>query len=334
MKAIFVGSGAIAKAHFDAFKFLVEELEPTWISRSRPNHASESHPWNSTLAGAFESEASRYEFAVVANPATHHLDSLRLLLDKGIPVLLEKPLAESGEAIELNPWISELSDESVIQLGYDLRFHPAFIEMKRQIDAGSIGDIHSIQISCGQHLADWRPHIDYRDSVSAQKCLGGGVLNELSHELDMLQWLGGDVDSISARTSSGNLEGLDVEDTADLFVCLQSGGTALIHLDFLDHPGGRSYKFSGSEGGISWESREAVVVTISSHRNASHEVIKLPETGSMTETSFRNQADAFLKSIDSKNSKGCSVSEAIKITRYIEAAKKSAEMNGSPVVIR
>ena len=52
----------------------------------------------------------------------------------------------------------------------------------------------SIHVFCGSFLPDWRPGRDYRETSSARRDAGGGVLLDLSHELDYAQWLAGPID--------------------------------------------------------------------------------------------------------------------------------------------
>ena len=61
-----------------------------------------------------------------------------------------------------------------------------------------VGKILSVRCEVGQFLPSWRPNIDYRESVSARKALGGGALLELSHEIDYLMWIFGDIDWVKA----------------------------------------------------------------------------------------------------------------------------------------
>jgi predicted dehydrogenase len=73
-------------------------------------------------------------------------------------------------------------------------FLPSLIEFKRQIFSEKLGKIYSIRAEIGQYLPGWRPESDYRICVSVQQKLGGGVLLELSHEIDYLSWIFGRVD--------------------------------------------------------------------------------------------------------------------------------------------
>ena len=81
---------------------------------------------------------------------------------------------------------------------------------------GLIGKLVEADFYCGSWLPDWRPNLDYRESVSSQRALGGGVLLELSHEIDMAQYLLGTFEPCSARLHQTGLLEIDVEDQAEL----------------------------------------------------------------------------------------------------------------------
>ena len=59
---------------------------------------------------------------------------------------------------------------------------------------------------------------NYENNVSANKNLGGGVLLELSHEINYLNWLFGDVKWVKASISKQSSLKLDVEDTANIIL--------------------------------------------------------------------------------------------------------------------
>ena len=71
--------------------------------------------------------------------------------------------------------------------------------------------IHA-RIESGSYLPNWRPKQDYRSSCSAKKNLGGGVLLELSHELEYLSWIFGKPNWISAWVGKLSSLEIDVED--------------------------------------------------------------------------------------------------------------------------
>ena len=74
-------------------------------------------------------------------------------------------------------------------VGYCLRYLESLIFFKEILSSCKFGKIRSAQISFSQHLSLWRKNLNYEDSVSAKKQLGGGILLEMSHELDYIQWI-------------------------------------------------------------------------------------------------------------------------------------------------
>lgn len=250
-KALVVGSGSIARRHLANFRRLLPHAEVGCVSASgRPladgeTCATTQHP---SLAAAI---AWAPDLAVIASPAPLHLDQACLLLDAGIPVLIEKPLSDSlGRVRDASPLLARHRDR--IEVAYNLRFLSSARRMKALIDEGRAGRILGLRIEVGQYLPDWRPNADYRRQVSANRSLGGGVLLELSHELDYITWLFGRFDHVFCiAANSGQLE-IDVEDHADILLS-RNGLTAQVHLDFLQRRASRSCKVIGSNGTLQWD---------------------------------------------------------------------------------
>jgi predicted dehydrogenase len=114
--------------------------------------------------------------------------------------------------------------------------------------------VYSIAIDVGQYLPDWRPTSDYRQGVSAQSHLGGGVLLELSHDLDYLGWLFGPFDTAYCVTAHTGALDADVEDRADALLTRDDAGpVASVHLDFLQRALCRTLKVVGERGTLIWD---------------------------------------------------------------------------------
>jgi predicted dehydrogenase len=123
------------------------------------------------------------DYVVIANRTSEHLDTLDRLEVAGYRgyCLVEKPLSEKCPKA-----FSAFSFR--VRVGYVLRFHPLFLAATELLHGQSIYAMHAY---AGQYLPDWRPDADYRRSYSSHKEQGGGVLRDLSHELDYLQaWAG------------------------------------------------------------------------------------------------------------------------------------------------
>jgi predicted dehydrogenase len=79
------------------------------------------------------------------------------------------------------------------------------------------------------------------------------VLLELSHEIDYVRWLIGEVREVSARV--GHLSDLetDVEDLAEIILEFESGAIGSIHLDMVQRTPVRTCRLIGSEGTLLWD---------------------------------------------------------------------------------
>ena len=173
-----IGFGSIGKRHFDVLSAMgdevsivsrhVERLEKTPVFRSIPEAFSENN----------------YDYIVIANATQDHSATLKDVmphLSEESVCFIEKPLFSS---------ISQYVDwgNKKIVSGYVLRAHPLLRKMKNIL---SDKKLYSCRASCGQYLPTWGPGTDYTKCYSALKHKGGGVLRDLSHELDYMQMLCG-----------------------------------------------------------------------------------------------------------------------------------------------
>lgn len=202
------------------------------------------------------------EFAVIASPATFHAAHAIPLIRAGIPVLIEKPIAASVtdcDAIR----VASREYNTPVAVAYCLRYLPSALKVKELLEMQKIGHLYNAIVETGQYLPDWRPSKDYRDCVSSRRELGGGVLLELSHEFDYIQWLLGPLTVEYSVLRSSTELGLLVEDVADVVVSSTSGSIATIHLDFLQRKAHRKCRFIGSDGTLEWDLIQNSVTLIS-----------------------------------------------------------------------
>jgi len=110
-----------------------------------------------------------------------------------------------------------------------------------------------IRACAGQYLPKWRPGTDYRKNVSARKELGGGVILEMSHEIDYVRWFCGEVKEVQSLCGKVSGFEIDVEDTAEINLWFENGAIGNIHLDMVDQAKNRSCRIVGTEGTILWD---------------------------------------------------------------------------------
>ena len=85
---------------------------------------------------------------------------------------------------------------------------------------------------CYSYLPDWRSKRNYSKTSSAMKKLGGGVLLDLSHELDYIRWFFGEMKSVFANIQNSGTLDIDVEDSVDMIFESDKGFSVSVHLDF------------------------------------------------------------------------------------------------------
>lgn len=263
--------------------------------------------------------------AIIASPSSKHLDAAMALASAGIHLLIEKPIANAVEG--LDELIAICNQSSLtLMVGYNLRFFPSLIEVKRIIDDGQIGRVLSVRAEVGQYLPDWRPAADYRSSVTAQTSTGGGVLLELSHELDYIYWMFGMPDTVTA--CGGHLSDLeiDVEDTAEILLEYKAQKCLInVHLDMVQRSPTRRCRIVGEKGTLVWD---AIVDNIECYTVEA----KSWQTLSQFALADRNQMyldelTHFFESIQNNSKPIISGESGRDVLAIVEAAKLSIKTN-------
>lgn len=176
----------------------------------------------------------RPTYAVVATETSDHAVSLGELAEAGFrgTVLVEKPIFAKSGPPPGYPFAR-------LAVGYNLRFHPVMTALAKRIRGRS-----AITVSAyvGQDIRDWRPGRDHRTTSSATVQAGGGVLRDLSHELDYLLWLFGPWRRVAALGGASGARQLEVDDHVDLLLELDRSRSVQVHMDYLDRQGVRKLR--------------------------------------------------------------------------------------------
>ena len=114
-------------------------------------------------------------------------------------------------------------------------------------------ELIEVESYCCSWLPDLRENIDYKNSVSARKDLGGGVLLELSHDIDLVNYLVGPISIAYSSQFNSNLLDIDVEDNAFIYSYSNSCKSIIIRLNFCSKPEDRYIKFQFSNEQLVWE---------------------------------------------------------------------------------
>jgi predicted dehydrogenase len=330
-RILIVGHGSIGRRHLGVVrqclpkaKILVMRHEPTSTIPERAD---------AVCSSLQEALSFGPRAAVIANPAPFHCPVATELLKAGCHVLIEKPLASS--LIDATALLGDTRASGVVcQVGYNLRFMPSLQEFRRLVMGGCVGRVLSVRSEISQYLPSWRPGMDYRQGVSAQKAMGGGVLLELSHEIDYLRWIFGEVSWVSAWLGRlGDLE-IDVEDSAQMTLGFagearrgmgragdDGAPVGSLQMDFLRHDTTRCCTVIGSEGSLRWDGVAGVVDFFSAK---DPQWLRVWDQRQQPNESYLLQWQHFVDCVNTNASPLVGASDGVAVLEIIEAARHSA----------
>ncbi len=164
----------------------------------------------------------RLDGAIVATPNDRHAEVGIACAERGLPVLVEKPITDtlvSGRAL-----LDAAADHGVpVAVGHHRRFDPVVGIACHAIRSGRIGRLAAVEC-----LWALRKHDAYYDADWRRARPGGGtVLINLIHEVDLLRHMCGDVARVYAEGGS-HLRGLEVEDTVAVTLRFANGAVGTI----------------------------------------------------------------------------------------------------------
>lgn len=331
-RLLVVGYGSIGQRHLRIARSLLPDADIR-VMRHRPCESSPELA-NGCMSSIAEAIAFAPQAAVIANPATLHVQMARPLAERGVHLLIEKPLADTPHAVGDLPTICR-TQGAVLMTAYNLRFAPSLQRFRDEVQNGRIGKVISVRCEIGQYLPSWRPGSDYREGVSASRRLGGGALLELSHEIDYLRWIFGDVAVVNAVLSQQSDLQVDVEDTAHLvlgFAPDTNGRRLLANLsmDFVRQDTTRTCVAIGESGSLRWNALSGTVEYFPSGATVWENMfVHAPQRDETYIAEWRH----FLACVNDGTQPVISGEDGLAALNIIEAARASAEMQGSAAAV-
>jgi predicted dehydrogenase len=319
MRCVLVGLGSIGKRHVRALRAVVPDVEIVALRSGRGEIAAaglvdrEIHDRGSVLD-------AKPDFAIVADPASQHAESAAPLISAGIPVLLEKPIA--CDAVGMAALQAASRNNTRVLVGYVLRHDPGLTTFRDAILTAKIGRLLLLDLEAGQALADWRPGQDPARSISAKPETGGGVLFELSHEIDAACWFLDDVDVVHAVANSLGELRVPVEDTAALLLRSRTGSIATVKIDMARRVGMRRYRAVGTAGTVQWDAGTA---TVSMETEQGTQL--LYQGSPDRDAVFRKQIQHFIDVANGKAKALCTLEDGAKALAVVLDARRKAGLD-------
>lgn len=294
-KALVVGFGSIGSRHARILRDL--GCSVSIVSRHETS-ICESY---SNISQALEKFSPDY--VVIANETSAHGESMSLLSAHGYEglLLIEKPLAVHPIEIPEHQF-------KLVAIAYNLRFHPVIETLRNKLASEQI---ISAQVYCGQYLPDWRPDIDYRASYSARRELGGGVIRDLSHEVDYMSWLFGDWRRLVSLGGRLSLLQITSDDCWGVLAEYKRCRIVTLQINYLDRRGRREILLNTTKHTLR---ADLMSGTLECDGQINSFVCEKDDT-------YRAQHIAML---NGQKSHLCSIEDGLRTIRFIEACEVSS----------
>lgn len=243
-RILVIGGGSIGTRHLNNLTSLgAKNLACLHYSKSKKNTKdaiTHLYDWSSVVKW-------EPEIILICSPTVFHMRDLDRSISLGVDVFMEKPLSSNA----VNPELHFPSDR-VFMIGYMLRWHNQLKKMRELIVSDKYGRIISASFEFGSYMPGWHPNENYRDGYAALKSLGGGVINTISHEIDLITWYFGYPKTVYTQNSDTGILEIEVEENSDSIVGYENFNVRL-HLDFLQTEYSRSICVVFENAVITWD---------------------------------------------------------------------------------
>ncbi len=217
-----IGAGVIGKKHIsrilaDPGAELCAIADPVPGSEAYSTEVGAKHyaDFNDMLARA------RPDGVVVATPTEVHGPPALAALEAGAHVLIEKPITATVEEAE---GIAKLAESKGlhVMVGHHRRYYPLVEKCREMINDGTIGNLLAVNAQWTvskvpeYYAPDWR-----------KKREAGPVLTNLIHEMDLLRFMCGEVETVQASMNNA-VRGFEKEDTAALVMKFRNGALCTV----------------------------------------------------------------------------------------------------------
>jgi len=205
-------------------------------------------------------------------------------------------------------------------VGFNLRYHCLYKKIKEIIASNKLGRIFSFQAETDQYLLEWRD-FDYTKSYSAYKELGGGVIFDLTHEIDLAVDLLGQVNWLTCFKDKTSSLKINTKDIAEITFSHKNGGISHIHLDYLQKEYTRKFKSIFEKGEVFWDYSLDKIKLI--NENKSSELFQ-PESYTRDDT-FKSQFKHWFNVLEQKEKPLIPLEDGIYISKVAISTHKSSD---------
>lgn len=209
---LFVGMGSIGQRHIQNAKKIFKNSNFFALRKTNHNNIIESAKLKRkedlkkyySLKKIFKSSESikiNPFITFICNPTSLHTDTAIEFASRGSHIFIEKPIGVNKNKIKKLKKILKRKKLCSF-IGYQFRFHPAIIYLKKIINNEKFGKVISGNFSFLTYLPNHHKYENYKKNYVALKKLGGGTALNLSHDIDLIIYLFGKPYKINCKSKN------------------------------------------------------------------------------------------------------------------------------------
>ena len=261
----------------------------------------------------------RFDSAVICTPAPLHLPMALKLLEAGLSVFIEKPLAIDA-ALVPGVRAAMVQKNRFVAVAYVYHLMPWVAGAREFLGRGEFGKVLHASVTAGQHFPTFRPA--YRDIYYARHEQGGGAVQDaLTHLVNAVEWLVGPCTRVFCDAAHQALEGVTVEDTVNVSA---RHGDALVSyaMNQFQAPNETTILVNCERGSLKIEVHSQRWGML---RHGEKDWSWRQTPPAERDELFIAQANAFLDGIEGKPTPLCTFEEAVQTLKFNQAALRSAK---------
>lgn len=230
-----VGCGRIAQFHLNALKaepdlYHIAAVTDVLAERAQQMAAQYDAKAYTSLEEMLRSE--KLNLVVLCTPSGLHPAQAKICAQAGVACLSEKPFGcFYPEALD----VVEFFEQKKVPLFvvHQNRYNPTVQKVRKWFEEGKLGKLHLIQAN-----VFWQRPQSYYDAESwrgLRHLDGGAFMNQASHYVDLVQWFGGEIESIKSEVAKP-VRNIQCEDTGAAVIRFKSNAIGVIAVTMLTYP--------------------------------------------------------------------------------------------------
>jgi UDP-N-acetylglucosamine 3-dehydrogenase len=235
LKAAVIGVGSIGQNHARVYREMDGAQLVGVADQSVQNATKVGNRLNVPFYTEWEKllEEQKPDLVSCAVPTSLHFDVGTKLIERGLHVLMEKPITSTLDQAEKLVALAKKKGV-VLAVGHIERFNPAVMELRRRLREGMAGKVYKIH---AQRLGPYPPRIQ-----------DAGVIIDLgSHDIDLMRHL---MDDPILRVYGETLQSInsDREDMFNGLLRFKSGAVGVLDVNWITPTKIRRLQVTGSRG--------------------------------------------------------------------------------------